>query len=505
MRSLLLLSSVVCALAACGGAPGAPPRATPASPGPAAPPVAAPAPAPAPAAPPPVSEGPTAEDTLRWLLTSLTASAPVTRAEVESRFAPSFLQAVPPDEVVQLLSVLQVQLPPLEVLKQEGSPPRALSAWLRSKSGGLRVDITMSSSTPRKIEGLLLRAASVEPPPRDYKEASRQLAATGAARHIYVARLDDRGTCTPVFADRVNERLAIASTSKLWVLLALDDKLRRTPSLSWDTKLALREEAKSLGAGALQAEPAGTEHTVRELATQMISISDNTATDHLIDFVGEPAIARVLTQVRHGKPALHRPYLRTRDLFSLKLSATGDELAAYRKASVPAKRRVLAELRQRPIDPTSALASWTAPRALDLEWFATGPELCRTFAALLARANHDPKSELLQILGKNPGTEADPSRWRYVGFKGGSEPGVMYLAYLLQRSDGAWLVATIGVNDPARTLDEGAIANVATGVLSVLAGQATPAGAAPAAGVSGAGPAPADVSGAGPAPASPRK
>ena len=46
----------------------------------------------------------------------------------------------------------------------------------------------------------------------------------------------------------------------------------------------------------------------------------------------------------------------------------------------------------------------------------------------------------LALLAINPGTDAATrARFDYVGFKGGSEPGVITLNYLVRRKDGRWL------------------------------------------------------------------
>jgi hypothetical protein len=67
-------------------------------------------------------------------------------------------------------------------------------------------------------------------------------------------------------------------------------------------------------------------------------------------------------------------------------------------------------------------------------------------------------------LAINPGVPLDAATWPYVGYKGGSEPGVLTLNWLLQRADGRWFVVSLGWNDPAKAIDE------ATAV--ALAGQA---------------------------------
>ena len=47
------------------------------------------------------------------------------------------------------------------------------------------------------------------------------------------------------------------------------------------------------------------------------------------------------------------------------------------------------------------------------------------------------------ILAVNPGTDAETrARFDYLGFKGGSEPGVVTLNWLARTRDGRWLAVT---------------------------------------------------------------
>ena len=259
-------------------------------------------------------------------------------------------------------------------------------------SGGVRIDIEMTKTAPRQIAGLLFKPASAEAPPKTYGDAVAILEKAGGKSQLFVGELvKGAKACVPRQNHNTTQSLALGSTMKLWVLLALDEKLRVDKKLSWDTKLAIRDAGKSLPSGTMQDEAAGTEHTLREFATQMISISDNTATDHLIDFVGDAAMEKALTLAKHGAPATNTPFLRTRELFGLKLAATPDELAAYRKANVAGKRKLLAALRTRPIALEQAIKDWgDQPRALDLEWFGDGRDLCNVMAALAARGKLSP-------------------------------------------------------------------------------------------------------------------
>ncbi|MEO5769752.1 MAG: hypothetical protein ABIS92_15470, partial [Polyangia bacterium] len=59
------------------------------------------------------------------------------------------------------------------------------------------------------------------------------------------------------------------------------------------------------------------------------------------------------------------------------------------------------------------------------------------------------------ILAANPGIGDASGAFSYIGFKGGSEPGVLNVTWLLRRRvDQKWLFLTMGFNDPTREVDE---------------------------------------------------
>ena len=472
MRTLARSSLLLAALAAaCGGK--APAGDT--TPGPTSGPTPSPSPTPAP--PPVVDEGPTAEQSLDWVIATIEAGAApggkgLTAADAQARFAPSFLKQVPAEQVVTIFAELSKQLPPIKKLKVDGEPRTKLSALLDTAAGGVRVVVEMTPTTPRTIAGLLFQPATSEAPPRTYGDAVAQLEQAGSKTQLFVAEIE-KGACTPRQNHHSTDRLAIGSAAKLWVLLALDDKLKADKKLSWDSPLAIRDEAKSLPSGELQDLAAGTTVPLREAALKMISISDNTATDHLIDFVGREQVEKALKTAKHGEPARNVPFLRTRELFALKLALTPEEQDRYRKMPAAAKKKVLDGYRARALPALDTVVKdWTAPRALDLEWFASGPDLCNVMATLGARGGWDPASEELTILGKNAGVPFDKGKWSYVGFKGGSEPGVINLTWLGKRVDGKWFVLVVTVNDDGKPLDEALVINAAAGSLAILGNEA---------------------------------
>ncbi len=152
-------------------------------------------------------------------------------------------------------------------------------------------------------------------------------------------------------------------------------------------------------------------------------------------------------------------------MFLLKLGAP-DDLAHY-VAWTPAVRRLYLDKHLAGKQPSlDGIAAWKGARRVDtLEWFASSDDLCRVMAALQAKGQ-----TVLDILAKNPGLPLDTATWPYIGFKGGSEPGVINMTYLLRRDDNAWFVVTLGFNAAeGGTVDESKVFGLVEGVLGLLA------------------------------------
>lgn len=402
---------------------------------------------------------------LKWLIDVVEAGGHFAPGEIAQRFAPNFLQALAPDQLASLFREFGTTLPPIRIVSSEAVSERERHAVLDTAEGLTRVILALDASEPPRIAGLLFKP--VLEPPASFDAAAATIAGAGAKSALLVAELH-HGRCKPVRQIGETESLALGSTFKLWVLLALDEKLR-AGEVKWDDLLTVREAEKSLPSGRLQDAPDGTQVTVRDAARGMIAISDNTATDLLIHRLGRAHVERTQTVARHHDPAANVPWLTTRELFMFKRASAEALRATYLRATVPEKRALLDALAGQPFGDVAheLLDTWQTPRALAIEWFGSTMDVCNVLATLGARGGFDPSSDLLRILSLNPGIESTRG-WRYVGYKGGSEPGVLSVSWLLQRDDGRWFVVAATVNDATKPLDEDAILNAAYGVVSLL-------------------------------------
>lgn len=468
MRSLAALLSVALFSTACGASPTAKPAPPPvaATPPPAAPP-------PTPAAPPkptfPGAPVTPAGEQLAWVLDVIVnRHGALDAAEIEAHFHRTFLAAVPPAAVASVFAQIAAGAPGATISRVEGDGQK-LVAHVALGDTKLRILLSIDPQSAQ-IVGLRLQPdVDVGPQPASFDEARDLLGKIAPKSTFLVAELK-QGACAPIQSSAPKDELAIGSTFKLYVLLALADQMRAGKA-AWADELAIRDDWKSLPSGRTQADAAGTKLSLLELAERMISISDNTAADHLLQFVGRKAVEAALRATQHARPALDAPFLTTREMFVLKLGQDADA-RAYLALNEARKRDYLDKTIAGTSPDLAAAKAWSTAHRIDtLEWFASSDDLCRAMAALWTRSR-DPKTEpIAAVLAKNPGLPLDAATWPYIGYKGGSEPGVMNMTYLLRRKDDRWFVVTAGVNAAeGGTVDESKVIGVVTGLVALAAG-----------------------------------
>lgn len=449
MRAALLL------IAACGGAATTAPA-----------PIAPTVPAPVAVAKPSVRDG--LPDTpegrqLTWVFDVLDARKGQTdAAEIQVHFAQAFLSAVPAQQVLEIMLQVAPGMAGAKVVKAE---VKGGQLHVRT-AGAQKFDWSIGVDHDGKIGGLLVKPA---PLVETMDEAIAMVPKLAPKASLLIAQLDGE-TCKPLHAVDENQELAIGSAFKLYVLLGLADQVQRG-KLKWEQELAVRDDWKSLPSGKTQLDAAGTKLTVRELANRMISISDNTATDHLLYTVGRKNVEAALHTAHHAQPLLDTPFLSTREMFLFRLGLPDEETGKYAALKATQRRSYLDTLakKQPPLDHA---AEWTTARHIDqIEWFASPMDLCGAMAALQGRAAKVPA--VLDVMAINPGVPIDKAVFPYVGFKGGSEPGVLSGTWLLERDDHKRFVVSLIANDPAGPLpDENKLFGLAIGAIQALGQEA---------------------------------
>ena len=325
---------------------------------------------------------------------------------------------------------------------------------IRYERGTARFAMTVTPTPPGKIVGL--RVVGAGPTAAAETTMDAVVAAIRALPGQTGFALADLGTGEPRLIQSLapDRPLALGSAFKLVVLATLVADIE-AGRRHWDDVVTL--DATERPAGGYNHKPAGTKVPLRELARQMISVSDNSATDILTDTLGRERIEAMQATVGIKDPARNRPWLRTMDLFKLKGVGGGALGTHYLAADERGRRALLAgEIARTPGSAIGPLFADGKPvRIGTLEWFASPADLVRVLDWLRRHSERGPGADARAILSVNPGIAPTiAGRFAYVGYKGGSEPGVLNLTLLLQTKAGRWRVLTAGWNDPAAAVDE---------------------------------------------------
>ena len=275
----------------------------------------------------------------------------------------------------------------------------------------------------------------------------------------------------PVYTLHADTALAMGSAFKLYVLGALIEEVAEGKR-AWDDVLQLQSEFQSLPSGVLQTWPVGSSHTLETLAGFMISQSDNTAADHLLFALGRERVETQLVRMGNRHPERTIPFLSTAEVFELKWIDGGAPARTYLKLDTDERRAYLrkevAALSIKDID----LSASASPLDIDtLEWFASAADLARALDWIRVHTEKGPASRARGLLAINPGISIPRDTFSYAGFKGGSEPGVLSLNWILQTPSDSWFVLSFTWNNPDAPVGETRLLGLASRAMHLLAKQ----------------------------------
>lgn len=399
----------------------------------------------------------------------------------DALFAPNFLQAVPAAQLDALFKEVFTQYgrcveatpAPADAGPGMFGPPGPTSGRyaLRFERGDLGVaDLAVEEMGGHRIAGLWL--GPVRPANDSLETVVAEMKALPGACSFRLARLPAQPDGKPVvLAELDPERsLAIGSAFKLYVLAELCRAVA-AGERHWEDVTRLEEGDRSLPSGQLQDWPAGSPVTLHTLAGLMISRSDNTATDALLHRLGRERVEAAVKASGHAHPQANAPFLSTLEASRLKYDPAGPgRRERYAKAVAADRRAMLAEPAFTGLDRAKLLPGTERPVAIDaVEWFASAADLCRVMDHLRRLTEAPAAAPGRAILAINPGLPGAMGTWAYAGFKGGSEPGVIQLTFLLRagKADGGWLALSAGWNNPQAAVDEGRFTNLVGRALRV--------------------------------------
>ena len=376
-------------------------------------------------------------------------------------FSSLFLDAVPVDRWRAVAADLRAQHgKPLALGSVRQDSATAGQVEIRYERATVGFTLVVAPQAPGRVVGL--RIVGARTANDSMAKVMAEIAALPGATSFAVATLGD-GPPQLREAHRADAAMAIGSSFKLTILAELVRAVE-AGERRWSDVVPLN--AKSFS-GRLLHWPDRAPMTLHSLATAMIAESDNSATDTLLLALGRDKVDAMLATTGHANPDRALPLLTTAEAFALKMPANADLRQRYATASPDARRALLRDAASRlTADKVDVGSVAEVPTAIDsIEWFASPKDMIGLLDWLRLHGG-----EALPVLAVNPGIPpADAKRWRYLGYKGGSEPGVMAMNFLAQRQDGAWYAVSSSWNDAAVRLDEPKLVALMTRALNLLA------------------------------------
>ncbi|MBS3813067.1 serine hydrolase [Candidatus Bipolaricaulota bacterium] len=349
----------------------------------------------------------------------------------EDLFADSFLDKVPIYNINEIVTrytrvlgkLLEVrgERPQYTLVFETGSAPSQIALDQEGKIAGIWLgNWTLKSDTLEKL---------VE-----------ELKGLDGTVSLYISREG-----IELFSLNGEREMAVGSSFKLYVLDTLYETTSREDR---EEVIHLTYKHRSLPSGILQDWPTGDPVTVKTLANLMISQSDNTATDHLIELVGRDYLAENTNQK-------NRPFLTTVDVFNLKYGPK-DLREKYVNVGKEKKREILNGFEGLEVSVSDVKNEPTLIG--QIEWFFSTKEL--------AEVIYDIRDTSEIFINPGLTTKGD---WYRAGYKGGSEPGVLQYTHLLQVEESSPVyVVSLTVNNPEGGVSTDKVTEIATRIISLV-------------------------------------
>jgi beta-lactamase class A len=410
--------------------------------------------------------GPAAPAPAAATITDRAAQLPaVLRGEIAfaDYFTPEFLAAVPPAQLETVNSSLKAQHgAPTALLRTEPRDATSATVFVTFEKGVGQFRMTIDPAQNGRVAGLLV--TGFETSGDSAAAVLDAVKALPGSSNLMVAALGD-GEPRVIHAHNADTALAIGSTFKLYILAELAERARGR-NLGWDHVTTVTR--RSFSSKATENWPDDGAVTLHTLAAWMISVSDNGATDTLIGVLGRDAIGKRLTSIGNSAADRTLPLLSTVEAFALKTEGNAALRTEFLAADERAQRRLLDSAADRlTLDAIHGEIFVGKPLHIDsIEWFASARDLVRLLNHLRLKGG----ATVHGIMAINPGLTRDAAqRWDYVGYKGGSESGVISMSYLLKAEAGNWFAVTGSWNNPAAPVDNAKFAALMQRMVDLIA------------------------------------
>ena len=303
-------------------------------------------------------------------------------------------------------------------------------------------------------------------------QAANKFATLSTAPSLLVGRINSANQCTTMQDRNANTPRATASIFKTWVLGGVGQSIvEGTLSSSEILPMVASELAPG---GTINSEPLNTPFPLSDLATLMMGISDNTATDLLHQRVGRTRLDQIVTEYGVADPTLLQPLLGISEQFHLFYSFTLNVALTYVNGTQPFKYQFLHDSIE-PLGPNTGGPNFNASLLTSGSWRASPYDICRAFAKLRRLPQGSEAFKTVDAaLGAGVAQPEVRDQWDRVWYKGGSLSSganglhVLTHAWMLEKAGEDPYVLIAMSNSSGGGIDEYKIQSITGRMLELL-------------------------------------
>ncbi|MEO7324605.1 MAG: serine hydrolase [Dokdonella sp.] len=420
--------------------------------------------------------GPTA-DQLEWIMGELAAGETTTPAEIAAHFDPAWSVSVAntqaffqtlrtsfPNAIIRdVVAVTPVQVT-VVISKPDLSTPYGflnLEAHYTGAHGILIFSVSNYFGSVQYAEDQTLTLT----------QAVTKFGTLSSAPAMLVGRIGASGQCTAIEDLNASQPHATASIFKLWVLAGLARGMN-LGSIDIGENIQLVSSALA-PAGTINNEPLGTLFSIVDMATLMIGISDNTATDHVHHRVGRPLIDDAIDAYGVADPTILKPLLDISEQFHLLFSFPLATAQAYINGSETYQQQFI-DNQIVPLGPYTS-GTYSNPGLLTAgSWRASPMDICNAFAhhRRLPQGS-DAMNIVNQALTAQSAQPEVRNAWDRVWYKGGSLSGgdgyhVLTHAWMVQKNDQDPYVVIAMSNSDSGGIDQYKVQSITGRILQLV-------------------------------------
>ncbi len=404
---------------------------------------------------------------LQWLIGELAAGETTTTAEVNAHFDASWLSQISVAQTQAFLQTLRNQHPNAKIIDVIGVTPVTGTFVIDAPGSplptGFMVFSTRYTGTQRIVQlGVSDFFGTVQYPADQtltMSQAADKFATLSSAPSLLIGRINSAGQCTAMQDRNANTPRATASVFKTWVLGGVGQSIVEGTLSS--TELVPMVASEIAPGGTINSEPLNTPFPVGDLATLMMGISDNTATDLLHERVGRTRIDQIVGEYGVAQPDLLRPFLGISEQFHLFTSFPLSEALSYVNGTQPFKYQFLQD-QIIPLGPNNGGPFFHEQLLTSGTWRASPYDVCRAFAKLRRLPQGSEAFRTVDAaLGAGAAQPNVRANWDRVWYKGGDLTSGTTGKHVLTH---AWMLENAG-EDPYVVI---ALSNSPTGGIDVF-------------------------------------